>query len=206
MSDVEPTAAGWDAIDAALARLYPDQEPRHVGYAPGRAFGSVLQGCSAFRADDHWHYVTYGLSNIFDDDEGENEGFSGWGYELTWRVRDRSTPHHAPSWAFTMIQRLAKGASDNGILLGDGSRLNIAAPITGFPHTGGPETTLTGVLVTFDRELGEMNTPNGRVRFLQLVAVEPADLAVARPGVSEGVLERLRSVDPLLVTTVGPSS
>jgi hypothetical protein len=27
-------APGWDAIDAAIASLYPQHEPRHVGYVP----------------------------------------------------------------------------------------------------------------------------------------------------------------------------
>jgi len=203
LADGEPTASGWDAIDAACRRLYGDQQPRHVGYAPGRAFGSVLQGCSAYRADDHWHYVTYGLSNLFDDDEGENDGFSGWGYELAWRVRDPGAEAQAPGWPFTVLQRLAKWASDGGVLLAEGSRLTIGTPVTGYPHTGGPDTPLTGVLVATDPELGEIDTANGRVRFLQFVAVDAETLAVAQEAGSTAVIDRLRQADPLMVTVVG---
>ena len=203
LADGEPTASGWDAIDAACRRLYGDQQPRHVGYAPGRAFGSVLQGCSAYRADDHWHYVTYGLSNLFDDDEGENDGFSGWGYELAWRVRDPGAEAQAPGWPFTVLQRLAKWASDGGVLLAEGSRLTIGTPVTGYPHTDGPDTPLTGVLVATDPELGEIDTANGRVRFLQFVAVDAETLAVAQEAGSTAVIERLRQADPLMVTVVG---
>lgn len=199
----EPTAAGWDAIDAACQRLYGDQLPRHVGYTPGRAFGSVLQGCSAYRAGDHWHYVTYGLSNLFDQDEGEKDGYSGWGYELTWRVRDSGAEGAAPTWPFRVLQRLAKSASDAGLLLAEGNRLTIGGPVTGYPHTDGPDTSLTAVLLATDPELGEIDTPNGRVRFLQLVAVDAEALAVAQEEGSAAVIERLRDVDLLMVTVVG---
>ena len=169
---------------------------------PGRAFGSVLQGCSAYRAGDHWHYVTYGLSNLFDDDEGENDGFSGWGYELTWRVRDPGAEAEAPEWPFTVLQRLAKWASDDGVLLAEGSRLTIG-PVTGYPHTDGPDTPLTAVLLVTDPQLGEIGTPNGRVRFLQFVAVDGDTLALAQEKGSVAVLDRLRQTDPLMVTVVG---
>ncbi|MFC0542287.1 hypothetical protein [Kutzneria chonburiensis] len=50
MTEIE--APGWDAIDA-----------RHVGYHPPKGFvGGALQGCSAYPAEGHWHYITYGLS------------------------------------------------------------------------------------------------------------------------------------------------
>ncbi|CAM5789743.1 suppressor of fused domain protein [Cellulomonas persica] len=203
LDDGEPTACGWDAIDAACQRLYGDQTPRHVGYSPGRAFGSVLQGCSAYRADNHWHYVTYGLSNLFDDDEGDNDGLSGWGYELTWRVRDTGAEAEAPAWPFAILQRLAKWASDSGVLLAEGSRLAIGTPVTGYPHTDGPDTPLVAVLLATDPELGEIDTPNGRVRFLQFVAVDAEALARAREENLAAVLDHLRAEDPLLVTSVG---
>ena len=202
-SGVEATAAGWDAIDSALGRLYGDQVPRHVGYAPGRAFGSVLQGCSAYRAEGHWHYVTYGLSNIFDEDEGENDGFSGWGYELTWRVRDLTSDEQPPGWPFTILQRLAKWAAEAPLLLEEGTRLHIGGPVSGFPHPDGPDTGLTGVLLGIDPQLVEISTVNGRVTFLQFVAVDTADLALAKEEGSAAVLERLVRGDPLLVTVVG---
>lgn len=169
---------------------------------PGRAFGSVLQGCSAYRANDHWHYVTYGLSNLFDDDEGDNDGLSGWGYELTWRVRSPGAEAEAPAWPFTVLQRLAKWASDEGVLLEEGSRLTIGSPVTGYPHTDGPDTPLTGVLLATDAQLGEIGTPNGRVHFLQFVAVDAETLALAQQEGSAAVIERLRQ-DPLMVTVVG---
>ena len=88
-------------------------------------------------------------------------------------------------------------------LLAEGSRLTIGTPVTGYPHTGGPDTPLTGVLVATDPELGEIDTANGRVRFLQFVAVDAETLAVAQEAGSTAVIERLRQADPLMVTVVG---
>jgi hypothetical protein len=203
VSDADVKAAGWDAIDAACQRLYGEQVPRHVGYHPGRAFGTVLQGCSAYRASDHSHYVTYGLSNIFDDDEGENNGLSGRGYELTWRVRDLSSGEEAPDWPFTILQRIAKWADGAPVLLEEASRLVLNAPVTGFPQTGGPDTALRGVLLAEDPQLRAIATTNGSVRFLQFVAVTDEDLEVAREGGAPATVDRLRRDDPMLVTVVG---
>lgn len=123
-------------------RLYSDQTPAHVGYQPGHHFGSVLQGCSAYRALDHWHYVTYGLSNIFDVEQGLNDGVSGWGYELTWRVHDQTSSDGPPRWPFLVPQRTAKWAADKGVLLDEHVRLALGAAVTGFPHSGGPSTPM----------------------------------------------------------------
>lgn len=204
MSEPGTSAAGWDAIDAACQGVYGAQVPRHVAYTPGRAFGSVLQGCSAYRARDHWHYVTYGLSNIFDEDEGENDGVSGWGYELTWRIRELPGGEQPPGWPFTILQRLAKWAAEAPLLLEEHTRLHIGNPVTGFPHTDGPDTPLTGIVLTIDPQLGQIATANGRVTFLQFVAVDAGDLALAEENGAATVLERLRRDDPLLVSVVGP--
>ena len=169
-----------------------------------RSARAVLQGCSAYRAHDHWHYVTYGLSNLFDEDEGENDGCSGWGYELTWRVRDLSGGDEAPGWPFTVLQRLATWAAEAPLLLEEGTRLHIGGPVTGFPHTDGRDTGLTGVLLATDTQLGRISTVNGSVTFLQLVGVDADELALAQEGGSAAVLARRAREDSLLVTVVGP--
>ncbi|GAA4347215.1 suppressor of fused domain protein [Angustibacter luteus] len=201
---VEPSTRGWDAVDAACRGLYGDQVPKHVGYFPGRDFGSALQGCSAYRVDDYWHYVTYGLSNIFDDDEGDNEGLSGWGYELTWRVRDDSAePGAAPAWPFTILQRIAQWASEKPLLLDPHVRLPLGGPVTGHPDTGGPDTPLTVIALVEDPTLRRISTPNGLVQFLQFVAVTEHDWKVMQDTDTQQVLDGMRAVDGLLITNVG---
>lgn len=86
-------APGWDAIDAALARLYPGVEPWHVAPdVPTRLGGDdPLHGISAYRRDDpvpHWHLVTYGMSELYEK-VSDDPDYSGWGFELTLRVVPR---------------------------------------------------------------------------------------------------------------------
>lgn len=202
-SEGEPTNRGWDAIHAACTRIYGDQEPRHVGYVPGRAFGSVLQGCSAYRADGHWHYVTYGLSNVFDEDEGDNHGFSGHGCELTWRIRDEGGAAEAPGWPFTVLQRIAKWAVDDRFVLMEGRRIALTWPVSGYPDTGGPDTPQTSVLLVTDPELGVIDTANGRVDFVQLVAVDDQTVADIGELGGDAVVDRLRRQDTLMVSVIG---
>lgn len=138
--DDEEHAPGWDAIDAAPARIYGSQPPRHAGYhTPRGSAGSALQGCSACAADGHWHYISYGLSELCLPAPDADRQVSGWGFE-------------------------------------PGHRLDLRAPVTGYPHIdGAPGTGLTVYAVLTDPQLGQISTPNGRVTFLQLVGVSAAE-------------------------------
>lgn len=196
---VDDEAPGWDAINAALRSLYGDQRPRHVGYTPPAAVSANLQGCSAFAAGDQWHYVSYGLSELYHPGPEDDPAFSGWGFELTLRV-----PRHAedqpPEWPFTMINEMAKHVTSQRVLLEDGHRIDLRAAVTGYPHTHGPDTDLTVFAVTTDPELGTIDTPNGRVTFLQLVGVTAAEKDAMVRSATAAVLADLASRARLLVT------
>jgi hypothetical protein len=191
----DPPAPGWDAIDAALAGLYPGIEPRHVGYVPGVAFGSGLQGASAFPADGHWHYVTYGLSELFAE-EPESE-VSGWGFELTMRVaRDPADGGQAPGWPFTLLEQMGRHVRGNGVVLAAGHRVDLRAPITGDDL----QTRLTALAFTADPQLGRIATPNGRVDFLQAVGITDDELSEMKASSTATVLATLAERNPLLIT------
>ena len=60
-------APGWDAIEAAMAELYPGQEPAHFGTdMPSRAiFGgnNYLDGFSFYRSPKGYlHLVSFGMT------------------------------------------------------------------------------------------------------------------------------------------------
>lgn len=182
-------APGRDAIDAALARLYPGVAPRHVAFVPAATAGSILHGCSAFPADGHWHYVTYGLSELYGKSEDDDPEWSGWGFELTFRVA-RGGEQEPPQWPFALLRRAATFVNSQGALLDEGDWIEVD-PVLVFAR---------------DPQLGEIGTPNGKVVFLQAVAVDAgarADLAVSggRP-----LVERLAATDPLLITPSSPAT
>jgi len=204
VSDTEETvdelpSPGWQAIDDALVRLYGDQEPRHVGYQPPAALSHNLQGCSAYRAADHWHFVSYGLSELYVPGPDDDPEYSGWGFELTIRVPGDGA--QAPVWPFTMVNEIAKYVNSKGVVLVAGERIGLGSPVTGFPHLAdAPATGLTVFAITVDPELGEIETPNGRVVFLQLVGVTEQEKQAMLTSSTAEVLGSLAAVHPLLVT------
>ena len=69
MSDEKITSAGWDAITAEFERIYPDQkDPRHYGTLVSYAMGGndPLDGISVYDGGDFWHFVSYGLSELYE--------------------------------------------------------------------------------------------------------------------------------------------
>ncbi len=197
--DDDQAAPGWDAIDAALNGLYPGVEPRHVGYMPPAAFSNNLQGCSAYQAAGHWHYVTYGLSELYTPGAEDDPEWSGWGFELTLRVA-RGGEAEAPGWPFTMLNQLANFINAQSVLVTDGHRMDLRQPVTGYPHTDGSDTALTVFAFTVDPQLGTIDTPNGRVVFYQAVGVTAEEKARMQESSTRHVLDQLAGSNPLLIT------
>ncbi|WBB65367.1 suppressor of fused domain protein [Micromonospora sp. WMMD812] len=195
----EHAAPGWDAIDAALSLLYPGVEPRHVGYLPPAAFSANLQGCSSYPAAGHWHYVTYGLSELYTPGPDDDREWSGWGFELTLRVV-RGSEDEAPGWPFTVLNHLANFINGQGVLVEDGHRMDLRQPVTGHPHTDGPDTGLTVFAFTVDPQLDTIDTPNGKVTFYQAVGVTPEEKTRMQQASTRQVLDQMTGSNPLLVT------
>ena len=60
---------GWDAITATFEEIYPGQtEPKHYAALIKWRFGGndPLDGISIYDGGDYWHFVTYGLSEIYE--------------------------------------------------------------------------------------------------------------------------------------------
>ncbi|MBN6039972.1 suppressor of fused domain protein [Amycolatopsis sp. 195334CR] len=200
MTDTDE-APGWDAIDLALNAWYEGITPHHVGYQPPAAFSANLQGCSAYPAADHWHYVTYGLSELYHPGPNDDPEWSGWGFELTFRPARRPDEVQAPGWPFGVLNQLAKHVNTNKVLLEPGHRIDLGQPITGHPHVpDAPATGLTVFALTVDPQLGTIDTPHGKVVLLQAVGVTAQEKAVMLESSTAAVLEELAARNPLLIT------
>jgi hypothetical protein len=191
-------APGWDAIDAALAHLYGGQGPTfHLATDLQKRlmFGGpeALDGISVFaaQAPAHWHLVTYGLSELYSKESTDPE-WSGWGLELTLRVP--RIDDECPTWAVGLLQRLANSMHAAQRPYKPGDRIDAGGPIS-----QAVATALRAFLLVDDPDLGVIDTPHGRLRFLQVVAVTAAELALAKQTNSADVLERLRARDPRLL-------
>lgn len=190
-------APGWDAIDVALAGLYPGVVPIHLAPFPGAHMpGGGVHGISAYRTDDHWHLVTYGLSELYEKVSRQPE-ISGWGYELTIRVARTAGNAEAPQWAFNLLERLARVTQAERHRYKVGDRIELDGPLD-----GEPSTRIRALTVVIDPQLGTIDTPNGAVQFRQLVGITGYELDFLRSGSTELVLQYLADGNPLLITDV----
>ena len=108
--DVEPI--GWDAIDAALAPIYGKREPKHYGTILSGMLGGddPLQGISVYKnlsPQPHYHFLTYGFSELYEKESDDPE-FSGFGFELTFRLACDAVDDEPSPWPLNFLQNLAR--------------------------------------------------------------------------------------------------
>lgn len=160
---------------------------------PGVAFGSPLQGISAYPAADHWHYVTYGLSDIFGE-PANGDAISGFGYELSMRV-PRAAGQPAPDWPFRLLAKVADAAR-SGSDFASGDRLQVGGPIT-----GQPDCVMQAVAFATDPSLPTwIESPCGSFEVYQLVGVTPQELSEMQATTTEAVIARLAADGQSLIT------
>lgn len=176
--DIE--APGWDAIDRALKPLYGDQVPRHFGTVLSYRLGGTdpLQGISAYLRTTpapHWHFVTYGFSELYQKETADPQ-FSGYGFEMTFRLECGLVEVEPPMWALNFLQNLARYVFQTGNIFRPGDYMNLNGPIC-----LEASTQIDAMAVVTDPELPRIDTPNGSVEFLQIVGITTAEqMAMAR--------------------------
>ncbi len=161
--------SGFDAIADRLEALYPGQEEKHYGTIVPYALGGndPLDGVSVYKSEKgmpHWHYVTFGFSELYEK-ESDDDDVSGYGFELTFRLK-RGDEEEPPMWPISLMQNLARYVFSSGNVFGSGHHMSCNGPIA-----LEEDTLLTALGFRIDPELGEMDTPNGRVEFLQTVGI-----------------------------------
>ncbi|MBL7982456.1 MAG: suppressor of fused domain protein [Flavobacteriales bacterium] len=197
-------AVGWRCIDARLATLYGTRKPRH--YVPPLHFiaggTDPLDGTSYYDhpgPPEHIHVVSYGLSELYYNEEAVGQEFSKLGFELTFRIKRNAVDDREPTWITTVMNNLARYLHKSGRWF----------EVNEFVPAGGPlctdmDTDITGVVFALDPELGKIDTPHGEVSFLQLVGITSAELAKLQldptTDVVAALIAELRASDPLLVT------
>jgi hypothetical protein len=199
-------APGWDAIDAALERIYGVSEPRHFAPVPPAAFGGTdpLQGISAYRSQfggrAHWHFVTYGYSELFEK-ESSDPAVSGYGIEMTVRVTDERHTDEPPPWVLSMLQNIAGYVFRTGNVLEPGHHMAGHGPIA-----LGRDTLLVAAAFTEDPQLPLIATPNGRVTFVQFVGLTQDEYDVIRDWDTTKLLALFGERSPALLTALGRRS
>lgn len=201
----EPKSVGWDAITQALEQLYDTQEPKHYGPMISYMLGGndPLDGISVYIAEEpieHWHFVTYGFSELYEK-ESNNLDYSGYGFELTFRLIKSKDEQEPPSWALNLLQNLARYVFNSGNIFKDGDYLDVNGPI--YSHSN---TKLTALAFIEDIELACIDTPNGKVSFIQIVGITADELEAMQIWNTLGVLNVCSSYMPHYITNLSRQS
>ena len=199
----DDASAGWAAIDAALARLYPTAKPQHFGTMLKWMLGGPdpLDGISFYQREDHWHIVSYGMSELYDK-QSENAEHSGWGFEFTFRVARAQDETEPPVWAANFLQNLARYVFNSSNAFAPGHHVDLNGPIS----LARPDTQIRAITFAEDPELGSIDTPHGRLGFLQIVGITLDEYAVIEQWDTTPLLAPLAPDLPLLVTDLGRRS
>ena len=84
----EEYSPGWQAIDDACDELYNELKPYHfaTNMVSRAIFGGeeFLDGYSIYRSPNgYMHIVTYGMTELYGNEEAFGGEWNGWGYEMT---------------------------------------------------------------------------------------------------------------------------
>jgi hypothetical protein len=203
MSEVAVTP-GWEAIEAKLATVYGEQVPKHWGTIMrwGDGGPDPLDGISAYLADNppHWHFVTFGFSELGQKVSPDPE-VSGWGFELSLRLERREDDDSPPEWPLVFLQKLARYVFKNKMPFDHEHNISWGGPVTNYQ-----DTELEALVFTTDSVLGEISTPNGRLKFLSAIAITSEEHSFAATQGPEKLLARLLSREPLGIVDLGRSS
>lgn len=202
----EDEPVGWHQIDRAIERIYGNVEPRH--YAPTLHYmlggEDPLDGVSVFDSqnqDFHHHLVSYGMSELYYNEEAAGGEFSKWGFEFTFRLKPFAEDEGDPTWVVNLMNNLARYVIESGRWFEE----NQVIPANGPIRTGGNiPVDIVGVAFTPDPELGKIDTPHGEVTFLQMVGLTSEEMERIKKQNSDSevkkILEEIRTTNPLMIT------
>lgn len=200
----EDDAVGWLSIDEVTERLYPNQEPKHYGTIIKYMLGGEdpLDGVSIYssqKQQEHYHFVSYGMSNLYYDEEKVDSEYSGWGFEFTFRLAPFEADNGDPKWVVSLMQNLAKYVFNSQKWFEEYYFIPTNSPIR-----LNTDTEITALAFIQDPEMGKINTPNGEVQFLQMVGLTSKEYEELKtnPKIAETkkLLDKLQADNPLLIT------
>jgi len=173
----EINAPGWDAITNECLKIYPNQiNPKHYAALIKWKFGGPdpLDGISIYETDEYYHFVTYGLSELYDK-ESSNKDISGYGMEFTFKLKKDNYEHPEVEIKNVcgLLQQIARYTFNNGEIFKPNEYL----------YTGQTEgidakyqSNITGFITILDNDLKEIDTPNGKVTFVEFIGATNNEL------------------------------
>lgn len=202
----EDDAVGWLAIDEKVDEIYETQEPRH--YAPPLHYAlggqDPIDGTSIYDSDKqefHRHFISYGMSELYYNEEAAGGEFSKWGFEFTFRLKPFEEDDSDPVWVIEVMNNLARYVYESQRWFEEYHFVPANGPIR--TETKNP-IDIVGLAFVLDPELGKIDTPHGEVSFLQMVGVTSNELERLKknPTTDEvkQLIDDMRKDNPLLIT------
>ena len=140
--------------------------------------------------------MTYGFSNLYYDEKALDGDFSGFGFELTFRVKPYAEDPDGPIWAANMIQNIARYVFESGKWFEPYHWLNAGGPLR-----QDTDTRLVALAFVLDPELGEIDSPHGKLQFIQMFGLTGNEVkSISEGTLVEDVIDGHRSANPLLIT------
>lgn len=194
--------AGRAALDRALDAIYPTERDFRMGLLPVPGESEpALREVVAYRAaapQPHWHYISYGLSEL-DDKVSDNPEVSGFGIELTLRLDDdRDEP--AP-WPVNFLRWLAGTVWNDRSPFGDGHSMPLDARLLEAVSPG-----VEGLAFRRDRALGSFATSNGRLTCLEVLPLTADEYALFGRWDATAIFAEMQREDPSLLWRIGRRS
>ncbi|XP_064451295.1 suppressor of fused homolog isoform X4 [Mirounga angustirostris] len=167
---------GLHAIYGECRRLYPDQpNPLQVtaivkywlGGPDPLDYVSMYRnvGSPSANIPEHWHYISFGLSDLYGDSRVHEftgtDGPSGFGFELTFRLKRETGESAPPTWPAELMQGLARYVFQSENTFCSGDHVSWHSPLDN------SESRIQHMLLTEDPQMQPVQTPFGVVTFLQ---------------------------------------
>lgn len=203
----EDDAVGWLEIDKVVEGIYGDQKPRH--YAPPLHYmvggEDPLDGVSIYDSQKdifHRHLVSYGMSELYYNEEAAGGEFSKWGFEFTFRLKPFDEDGDDPTWVVNLMNNLARYVIKSGKWFEEYHVIPANGPIR---LNSTAEINIVGVAFVSDPELGKIQTPHGEVLFLQMVGLTANEMNRITSASSaydevKKVLDEIKAINPLMIT------
>ena len=174
----EDWAPGWDEIESAFKEVYGEQTPAHYGtIITSRAvFGGneFLDGYSAYESKKGYsHIVTFGMSELYANEEKLGGKYSKWGYEMTMKLKNEEPQDCV--WVMNMLGNLARYTFQSERWFEPDQYIGSLKNPQSI-NNGRPESQITSLLVTKDTEIKGRQTIYGELEFLQLVGITTNEL------------------------------
>ncbi|XP_008201227.1 suppressor of fused homolog [Tribolium castaneum] len=203
MNILPPTPAGLESLYTLCRKIYPDQAnplqvtalikywlggPDPLDYISMYANPGIPQE----NIPPHWHYISFGLSDLHGDgrvhDVSGANGVSGFGFELTFRLKREPEETAPPTWPATLMQSLAKYVFQSGNTLCAGDHVSWHCALDS------SESRIQHMLMTTDVHLKSIQTPFGSVDFVQIVGICAEELKAAQQWNGAGVLDMITRI------------